>query len=143
MEGDGHRGRHGAEIHNAAAAPAAHGGNDRPVHTHHAEEIHLKLALGLLRVRKLHSTADAEARIIHQDVNMPGLLQNLLHRPADGLLVRHIGPDVLKALHAPFTAAQLIHRAAVFCQVQSRFPANAGGPAGDNSDLTHEAAPPP
>ena len=59
--------------------PPPENGQHRPVHGDAAEEIHIKLTLGVLRLRKFHGTGDAEPGAVYHNVNAPLLGQNLIH----------------------------------------------------------------
>ena len=117
-------------------------GDDGLVHPHHAEEVHVQQALGLRRVGELHRPGDAEARVIHQHVDAPGPVHDLRHGGADLVLVGDIAADVVQALPPLLPAAQLIHGIARVLQRQGGSPPDAGGAAGDDSDLTHGTSPP-
>ena len=85
---------------------------------------------------------DAEARVVHQNVDaaLPG--HDLRHGGADGLLLRHIGDDVVQPLHALGPPGQLVHRAACLLQRQRGGPSDAGGAAGnDGNAVTHGPSP--
>ena len=79
LEGDVGRGGYGADEQNPSPTLPAQNWQHRPVHGDAAEEIHIKLTLGGLRLRKLHGTGDAEAGAVYHNVNAPLLGQNLIH----------------------------------------------------------------
>ena len=141
LEGNGAGRRHGAEVHDAAPARLAHMGDHGLVHPHHAEEVHVQQALGLRRVGELHRPGDAEARDNHQHVDAPGPVHDLRHGGADLVLVGNVAADVVQALHPLLPAAQLIHIIARIPQTQGRSLSDAGGPSGDDGDLTHDPSP--
>ena len=142
LEWDRHRRRHGAEVHDAAAARRPHKGRHRAVHIHHTEEIHIEQSLGVLRGGELHRTGDAESRVVHQKIDAALPRHDLRHGGADRLLLRHVSNDVVQSLHALGAAGQLIYGAAGLLQGQRRGPSDAGRAAGDNGHLVmHEPSP--
>ena len=69
---------------------------------------------------------------------------DLRYGVADGVLVGHIGGDVVQTLRALGAAGQLVHGAARMTQGKGSGLADAGGAAGDDGDpaLTHGTSPP-
>ena len=116
LKRDGHRCGHGAEIHDAAMPRRPHQGHHGAVHVDHAEEVHVKELLGVLRGGEFDGAGDAEPGVVHQQVNMAGLGHDLRHGGVDGGLVRHVGGDVPQTLHALRPAGQLVYGAAGLLQ---------------------------
>lgn len=100
--------RNGAEVHNAAPPRRAHMRDNGAVHAHHAEKVRVEQALGIGRVRKLDGTGDAESGVVHDDIDLPLGVHDLLHGGAHLRLVRDVGADVVQPLHARLAARELI-----------------------------------
>ena len=137
LEGDGQDARDGAHADDAAAALLAHGGEHGLGGVVHTVEIQLQLGVGVLGLGGLRRTGDAEARVIHQNVDPPLPLQNLLHSGPDLGFVGHIGGNVPHAHLGLFPAGEFINLAACPVQLCSRAAPDAAAAAGDDCNLCH------
>ena len=115
--------------------PAARMRDNGAVHAHHAEKVRVEQALGIGRVRKLDGTGDTEAGIVHDDIDLPLGVHDLLHGGAHLRLVRDVGADVVQPLHARLAARELIDGVPRPAQGESGGFPDTGGTPGDNGNF--------
>ena len=126
----------------ALAALRPQQGDHAPIHPHHAEEVGVKQPLCLLGGGKFDGAGDAEARVVHHQVDMSLCRHHLIHGGAQRLLPGDVRHDVGDVRHAFRPAAQLIDGPAALPQGQRRGAADPGGASGDDSDFfIHGASP--
>lgn len=82
---------HGADVDDAASPLAPHLRDHRPRHSHDSEEVRLKerprqLDRAFLRAGR----GDAEAGVVHEQINPSLAAKHLGHRRADGFITVHI-----------------------------------------------------
>lgn len=142
LKGNGDRGRHGAEIYDPAATGLPHDGDYGAVHVHHAEKVDVEEGLGIGGGGELNGTGDAEACVVHENVNTAFGIHDLRYGSADGVLGGDVCCDVMQPLHALRAAGKFVNGTAGGLQGEGGGLADAGSPAGDNSDLIHEKVPP-
>ena len=95
--------------------------------------------LRVFRLRELHRTGNAEARVIDNDVDMVFPLQDLIDRCRERLLVRDICDDMVQALDPLRAAGQLIDGVALFQHGLRRTLADAGSAARNHTYLAHRS----
>ena len=142
LKGNGDRGRHGAEIYDPAATGLPHDGDHGAVHVHHAEKVDVEEGLGIGGGGELNGTGDAEACVVHENVNAAFGIHDLRYGSADGVLGGDVCCDVMQPLHALRAAGKFVNGTAGGLQGEGGGLADAGSSAGDNSDLIHEKVPP-
>ena len=142
LKGNGDRGRHGAEIYDPAAAGLPHDGDHGAVHVHHAEKVDVEEGLGIGGGGELNGAGDAEACVVHENVNAAFGIHDLRYGSADGVLGGDVCCDVMQPLHALRAAGKFINGTAGGLQGKGGGLADAGSSAGDNSDLIHAKVPP-
>ena len=86
---------HAADEDDTARALGAHRGQHRTRHSHGAEEVHVEEIPRLGRVGLLDGAHDAAARVVDEDVNPPGLGEDLLDAALDRLVVAHVEHHLL------------------------------------------------
>ena len=84
----------------------------------HAEEIYLKLPLGIRRVRQFDRTRDAKARVVDQNINLTGLAKDLLDCRIYRAFRGHVTGDMSYSLRTCTATAQGVDPAAGFLQCQ-------------------------
>ena len=76
----------------------------------HAEEVHVKLLLGLCRIRELDGAGDAEARVVDEYVDAALPADHLVHGGLHRGPVGHVHAEVVR-VRLGRAAAELIHPA--------------------------------
>ena len=108
------------------------------VHAHHAEEVHVELALRLRGLGKFDRAGDAEARVVDEHIEPALPLDDFSDRRGGLGLVRDIAADMTDALKADgFLAAHFINGAAHLHQRERGVFADAGAAARDQYDFAH------
>ena len=109
----------------------------RPVHPDHAEEIHVKEALGVGGIGKLDGAGDAEAGAIDHQIQPPMAAGDVIDRRRHRRLIGEIHGPVVKPFRAGPPAAQGMDRVSGPIQRNRRRQSNARGSAGHNRNLLH------
>ena len=132
---------HTAEVDDPSAALRPHQGDHAAIHPHHAEKVGVEQPPGLLGGGKFNGAGDAEARVIDHQIDAAFRRHHLCHGSGQRLLLGNIRHNMAHVRHAFRAAAQLINSPAIRLQRQRGGSSDAGGPSGDNGDLTHGGSP--
>ena len=150
MTGDGQPSGDRGDIHDGAAAALSHAGQYGLGHAQHAEVVRLEECLDPVDRHVLDRPAAADAGVVDEDVDAPGLVEDLGHAALDGAGVIDVQGD------DPHGQALGVDRrakvggggrladagpdvVALAAEVQGRGQADAGAGAGDQGD-GHDAS---